>query len=576
MRDFIIKYLNTKIWFAVKDLKIDEFPEVKDLENFLSLLIDVQKELGPNEADELYRNRKLLMRINSKYKIIKDEILLVFIDYLRDLHIKSPSFSSNNYSFILGCIKTMLSKEEFLYDEYEKLSRKVKQKESENEDLTLHKMWLEELRNKVQNDMVITDEAFVDFILMDKYINNDYKLKLITGIERYNKNAIKKYIPASWEDVKKILGEYGYEIDSKDDLLKISANYKSLTLKSILETMKILKLNFDKDVLIKILTLGTSVNTIKEAYKKILNDKTYSLIATMKIHNFWIDKAYQNDVSVRSKSSIFSSNVVSSQSVKQESNYDYEDYELNSSEIFETASYLKKYPFYNSSFSGMKSVLKLPVEKLMKRENMFSLYGIDASDIDGSMALFTPYNITVLDQLIELDLKDYILDHLSTLSKPKSLPIVIYNKRSNNEVVTSIRNNNEYLIPDVVDGAINYADVINGSDLTELEIENRLEYDQRLKLNNPDKIIPAIYKNSIIKYLEENYRINDLQYKIGDYIFSRKKVLRVASSFDFKQKINLDLFLYIMTYQRIIGKKEANDLEELLSNVYELSNNYSL
>jgi len=221
MKDFITKYLDTKIRFATKDLKIDEFLEAKDLENFLSLLIDVQKNLGPNEADELYRNRKLIFRINSKYNIIKDEILKIFIDFLRDLHIKSPSFSSNNYSFILGCIKTMLNKEDFLYDEYEKLSRKVEQKEKENEDLTLHKMWLEELRNKIQNDMVITDTSFVDFILMDKYIDNNYKLKLIIETERYNKNAIKKYIPASWEDVKKILGEYGYEIDSKDDLLKI-------------------------------------------------------------------------------------------------------------------------------------------------------------------------------------------------------------------------------------------------------------------------------------------------------------------------------------------------------------------
>lgn len=565
MKELIVKYLDNKIKSVINASKIDDFDTFSDLENFLSILMDVQNGVGPYEADEINRNKKLIIRINRRYKILDDDVLKTFIEYIKELSMKSPSFASNNYSYILNCVKKIMDKELFLYDEYERLSKMISKRQKENEDLTLYKLWFEELKNKFQNDVVITDKAFVDFIFMDKYINDDYKLKLISNLNEYNKYAIKNYVPINEEEVRKILMDYGYNINNKSVLLNVSANYTSLTLKKILETIKILNLNFKEDVLSKILSLGTSVSTIKEAYKKIKTDKNYSLVATLKIHNFWIDKAYQPGNSKKTKSSI--TNV--SSPVESSKNDDDEAYELNSSEIFETAEYLKKYPFYNSSFDGMKTILKLPVEKLKKRENMFRLYGIDSDDINGSMALFTPYGITMLDQFIELDLKDYILEHLSTLSKPKSLPVIIYNKKIKNESVTTIRNNNEYLIPEVVDAATKYTSVLSESNLTDLNISQRDNFDEELTLDEPNKIIPSIYKVPMIKYLEDNYKINDLQYKIGNYLFSRKKVLRVASSL-IKEELSLDMFLYIMTYQRIISKNEVDDLENTLKNVFEL------
>ena len=95
-------------------------------------------------------------------------------------------------------------------------------------------------------------------------------------------------------------------------------------------------------------------------------------------------------------------------------------------------------------------------------------------------------------------------------------------------------------------------------------------------MDEPDKIVPMVYKLPIIKHLEENYKINELQYKIGNYIFSRKKILRVISSFCDEKEISIDLFLYVMTYQRIIDKTEADDLEECLKETYNLSKGYSI
>lgn len=575
MKETIIKYIDYKIRLVSKKLQIEEFSELKDLENFLNILMDVQDKLGPEEVDKLNKNRNLLKKINEKYKIFNDDTLGLFIDYIKALSRHDPSFVSKNYSYLLNCVDAMVGKVDLLYKRYEKLFKVVKQKELENEDLVLHKMWLEELKNKLENDMIISDTALVDFILMDKQIDDNYKLRLFSSIERYNRKAIKEYMPASYEEIRKLLEDYGYSVDSKHDLLLISANYRLLTLNKILETIKILDLKFSDDILTKILVLGTSVNTIKEAYKKIINDKKYSLIATLKIHNFWIDKSHRANFFGKDKSSILDikDNSESSNSNDESSN---EEYEPNSSEIFETAKYLEKFPFYNSSFNGMKSILKLPVVKLMKRENMLGLYGISANDINGSMTLYSPYIITLLDQFIELDLKDYILSHLSTLSKPKSLPIVIYNNKIKHKKITRHVKGSEYLLPEIVEAAINYKDVIQVSNLTGLNVKKRTLYDEKILVDEPDKIVPKIYNLPIIKYLEENYKINELQYKIGDYIFSRKKILRVISSFCDEKEISMDLFLYVMTYQRIIDKIEADDLEKCLRETYNLSKGYSI
>ncbi len=408
MKDILIKYLDSKIKYATKKLKIDEFFELKDLENFLCLLMDVQDELGPKESLELSKNKKLIQRINSKYKLIKPNILEIFISQIEELSRRSPSFTANNYTFVLDCFRKILSNEEILYKKYDELFNKIEKIEKENEDLTLNKMWLEEVKSKIENEIILTDTAFIDYIYFDKLINTEYKMKLIKNVEEFNKEALKNYVPASLEEISNLLKDYGYKITDEDYLVKISTNYKLSVLKNILDTIKEKKLKFEDDVIKKILAYGTSVSTINGAYEKVLNNANYQLNAVSKIHNFWIDRTYEKDTVNREKSSIFS-NKIKNPITRKNEDENFDDYELNSSEIFETAEYLKKFPFYNSSFTGMKTILKLPIEKLMKRENLLSLYGIDANDIEGSMTLFAPYNITLLDQFLELDLKDYIL-----------------------------------------------------------------------------------------------------------------------------------------------------------------------
>ncbi len=132
------------------------------------------------------------------------------------------------------------------------------------------------------------------------------------------------------------------------------------------------------------------------------------------------------------------------------------------------------------------------------------------------------------------------------------------------------------MLADLVESAGKYNDVVENSNLTDANVENRPLYDEMLRFDSPDKIIPGIYNDPVIKFLEDKYKINNLQYQIGSYVFSRKKVLRVASSLIPKQKIDFDSFLYIMTYKRIIDKRELPNLEELLKGTYDLSKSYSI
>ena len=562
----IIKYLNYKIKLFTKELESDKFFELKDLENFLNLFMELSDHFDEFETMFLYNNRDLFRRVVLKYNVLSKDETELFISFLRELVNKSPSFTSSNYKFVMNVLDKVKKSEYDLYENYEKLSNGLTLFEKQNEDMKLLKVWFEDIKSDVENKKVITDESFIDFICDDKLVDKAFKIKLISEIEKYNKDCFKSYVPLSLEKVKEILNRYGFDIKDNNFLTIISANYILGALTEILNTIRQLKLNFNNDVLAKILINGTSKNTIKNAYDKIINDNRYNLNATLKIYNFWIDKI----VPINHRNKI-SSSLIPKDSSSSSINNDYDDnYELNSDEMFRTSEYLKKYDFYNSTFDGMKSILKIPVEKLMKRENELSLYGISVKDIKGSMTLFSPNIITMLDQFIELDLKDYILEHLSTLSSLKSLPVVIFKKKNEGkEYITS-----KGLDPSVKEEVGEYKAIVKSVGLQDARVENRKEYDDILSVNGSDKIVPMIYRVPIIKHLEENYRINELQYKIGRFVFSRKKVLRIASSLVLNNEITYDEFLYIMTYKTLLNEYDVDEIEDTLKHVYTAFKSY--
>lgn len=574
------KYINTKLSKIEAYKGKNLYSNIKAIENFLTLLMDIKHNLTKENVEIILRNKALFQYINQTFEIISEQKFNKFIMLLNDLNTQNSRFGSFDYNFLIQTLEEFYKKEEMLYEQYD-----VKEKEYKDtkDSMDYHKLWLSSIKNDIENQRVITDDSFVDFVSNDRLIDNKYKIILLREIEEFNKEAFSCYEFLSYDELKELLLKYSYKITNKSSLVQISVKYNSKVLQNILETIKKLKLHFSSEVLEKILVCGTSVQTINSAYNKIVLDKGYSLIAALKIYNFWTNAAYIPDNKEKNQSSLSTvSNLKTGDAIESENSINNLDdvsaeaSELNSIEIFKTADYLKKYAFYRYDFDGMKSILKVPVEKLEKRENLIKLYGIDAEKIEGSMTLFSPYVITMLDQFIELDMVDYILKHTSSLSKPKSLPVVIYSSKKKGKEVLNVRNGNAYLDPSVNDEVGKFNDAVVDAGLCDCKVSGRKDYDEILNEVGTDKINPLIYKIPIVNYLENNYKENELQYKIGAYIFSRKKVLRIISSLVEKtNNIDFDMFLYAMTYQKIMDVLDATKIESLLSDVYEFSKKFS-
>ena len=566
MKDKLIKYLNGKIRSLSNELKSEEYFELKDLENFLNILEEIKEE-NKDESNILYNNRYLIRRVNSRYNLVNQDSFELFISFIRDLYYKKAGFSSQNYKYINNILNVIYNKEDILYDKYFYLDSLSKKKERETLDLQIEKLELEDLKNKLENNKVITNDYFVYYIVNDKLYDAKYKTKLLCELNSYNKAALKNYIPLNVSNVIDIFNEFGYRVSNNSYLTNICANYSLGVLTDILDLIKNLKLDFKEDVLLLILSSGTSCKIIKESYLKIMKDNNYNLNSALNIPSFWSDNKNKYSVNERIVSSVESSK----NEIKNNVNSSMNPVLISSNEAFKTAEYLKKYSFYNKDFSKMKGLLNIPVSRIMKTENLLSLYGVDLTKLDSSTALSSINNITTLDQWIELDLADYIMMHLSSISVGKNFTKRIYDYKKSGKSVSNIKNGKEYLSNELRDDNRSTKQLYDDIGLSSIELENRDMYDEMLSINNPNKIIPTIYKNNIINYLEKEYRINELQYKIGDFIYSRKKVLRLASSLVEEGEITLDKFLYIMTYQKLANESDVRKIEEELCEVYALA-----
>ena len=568
----IEKYINYKIKGLVKQLTKEEFFDYKDLENYLNLIMSVYKQkLGPAQTDSLCDNITLLKKINNKYNLLSTYEMDLFISFLNELNRKSPSFSSQNYSYLNKILDKLYESVDVLIEKYYELDEKINKINKENEDKLLLKYMLEDTKHKIDVNAVLLDYGIIDFISSDKTIDTNYKIKLLENINSYNKNAFKNYVPLSITEVIKVLNKHGYKIEDRNLLDGISANYTLKSLNDILEKIDELSLKFSDDVIAKILYNGTTVKTIENAYNKIINDKL-NLISTLSIYNFWVDKIVnRNDARIYNSSiSSYNESSVTNVSSDKDDEISFAD-DLNSEEIFKTIDYLKKYKFYNNDLKNMKTIIKIPVEKIMVRENLLSLYGIDVNNVSKSMVLSSNNSATILDQFIELDLKNYILVHLSTVAVSKSLPVIIYDfKKKEKEYITS-----RGLSSTVRESTEKYKDAVIKTQLCDADVLNREEYDEILKNKKPDNISPGIFNIDIIDFLENNYKINDLQYKIDDYIFSRKKVLRIASNLIMNNEVSFDEFLYIMTFKYLMNNDDKEKVQQTLKNAYDLSKQYT-
>lgn len=238
----------------------------------------------------------------------------------------------------------------------------------------------------------------------------------------------------------------------------------------------------------------------------------------------------------------------------------------NSESVFKTANYLKDFPFYNPSFIKMTSILKVPVERIENMVSLYGLYNIKKEDIKDSTALSYTSSIDIIDQFIELGLKDYVLEHLAVTGRTKDIPLRLYMKKIHGENILSGSSLN--LSSDLYGAEDNYYNLQVKARLVEPELERRKDYDLYLNEINPSTITPNIYKEPLIMELENNNKINNLEYMLGNHIVSRKKVLRIASSIIKIEALSLDSFIYVLTYKTLANKEDMDDLIGEITKVY--------
>ena len=576
MNNALLKYIDIKLREIERNKKNLYF-ELKETENFLNILMQIDNDFNYKKIPLLLQNKFLIKTVCKRYGLMNDETLRTFFYLLNIANRMEPSFSVKCHIVLTEILKKLYESENFIYSRYEELDKEYKKVDSF--DTQYRKLILETAQSKIESEM-ITEEELIDFILSDQTINNEYKIKLLKEINKHNSYVVSTRVLLTVPELQSLLNAYGFVIDNSKSLDIVSKKYSESVIKKILRKIRELNLKFSNEILEKILILGTSAETLQNAYDTINENKRMQLISAFGIYNFWINCPYTPKTSETISSSIVSVELTEGSTSSKTSNSEntsvnLNNREINSTEIFNTAQYLQKYPFYNAEFEQMKTILKIPVEKLIKRENLINLYGIKVEDIEGSMALHSPHIITMLDQLIELDLHDYVLEHLSVLSQPQSLPIVLYENLKKGNNITNIKNGKKYLDSSVKDQVGKYKDAVKSAGLVDINIQNREQLDLVLDENGVDKIVPDVFKISLIKYLEGNYRINDYQYVIDGFIFSRIKVLRIISGLSNKIKdFNYDEILYTLTYGKIMNKADAAAIQAIAKNVYDNISKY--
>ncbi|MBQ4263159.1 MAG: hypothetical protein IJB83_02805 [Bacilli bacterium] len=228
------------------------------------------------------------------------------------------------------------------------------------------------------------------------------------------------------------------------------------------------------------------------------------------------------------------------------------------------------------SYDKCSSVFVCSYRKLKGNVDDLIRYGIDPNNFSKIIKLtgLTSSNIlNTIDRFIELGELDYLFDNTSRLALDCNHVIFhrLYKVKKHN--MENPTNPIDYKNISKT-GSISYKSFITSYHDTTLKINN----DNKNLVNNfvepcvlfdedKEKVIRALDEGknddkdplemSDIKFLEENYKVNDLVYSVCGFTFSRLKVLRLYSSLE-NVDIDLDdLLFYCLTYNSMLTKEDV-------------------
>lgn len=210
---------------------------------------------------------------------------------------------------------------------------------------------------------------------------------------------------------------------------------------------------------------------------------------------------------------------------------------------------------------------KLLCENLKEKINLCKKYELnfnsDSTKTYDFSILYNDKYFDYLDSFIELGYAEYIKNNIHLLNSNSDDILTRLSIVTNIGILTKDKVNNS-----IISGKKFY---VANSDLPEyklLTVDKYMYNDYFNILNNNSRIIISEKTEnlSIINYLDNLFKVNELEYQINDIIISRNKVLRnIECIIKNKQEYDeAEIIFSAITYNSIIDNKTIEIIEEIL------------
>lgn len=554
----------------------------KDIKNIKDISYqDISKYISINEVD--LKNIQLVLKAKYEFNL-------------------SVDLTTTQLEVIKKTLEELVEKKNILTEtikKEEEIVSKNKEESSSIEDNILNLEYLYEKVNNPEDYSLLNLEDFetLSIIFEDKDTSSKVKIDLLSSVIEYNETIEKQnkkiLSTTDIEEVKECFRSF----DFKEDMLKfidrnkeeISRNIDLSNTREILTFLQSKNIldKFSKGALLAIV-LYSNESTVSKRYED-LKERKALLTPLFEIPSIWVNNLPKK-VRVRHKSS--------SKNKGENNNYNrlrgYAS-KISYEEMISNEQYLTSMGL-NVSISDKTNikVLETPREKIDENLNSYKLYGFfdsrDMSTLPPSMFSFSKV-ADKCDKLIEIGLlhnanNNYTITFPTIINtmREENFALLYKLKRENNKdeyynlvfsqyYKRNIQSLNRCLTTKCSKkfgynlGTIEEIEAFkqeNFMDQTDNKyIPNASKYEEILTKENPITYQDAILTDEKIRVLEEQYRVdnNPYQYKIGNEIISRLKVLRCYSSLKEKGISDDNALLYSVTRGMYLDEKTFNMLK---------------
>lgn len=556
-----INNLITLIDLLSKDIKNIKDLNYQDISNYISL----------NEEDF----KKIQLVLKAKY----DANLPV-------------NLTSSQLELIKNILKELKDKKDLLIKNVQKEEERMNNNKEESSNIEESILNLEYLYEKITDEdnyslLNLEDFKNLSIIFDDKDTTSKIKIDLLSSIIEYNENIEKQnkkiLTTTNIEEVKECFRNFDFEEDmisyidrNKEEISRNIDLNNAREILAYLKTKNILD-KFSKSSLLAIV-LYSNKNTVNKRYED-LKERRSLFSSLFEIPSIWINNIPRN-TATKHKAPAKKNKGNHNNRLKSYSNrISYE--EIISNEDFLTDLGL------NVSISNKTNLqlLQTPRERIIENINTYKLYGFFKEKDISTMA---PSALTFFkvadkcDKLIEVGLlhnpnNNYTVLHPSVIQLMReenyALLYMLKREKTSEEyyklifsktksscldkcLTTKTPNKFGYKLGSLLEIETfkkeNFID-----QMSDTYIPNASKYEEIITKENPITYQDDILKDENIKRLEESYRVdnNPYQYKIGNEIISRLKVLRCYSALKENGIADDNALIYVVTRGMYLNEK---------------------